>query len=104
MDYKLVRFFCSACVTRTHVDEFFRNSFPSIGSDASYVTFSYHSAYTLYKIIDEMVMDLQWKNLFVDFKLANNTDFWYRDIMSILKYLLRWKSFASHIVWCHEPS
>ena len=59
MDYKLARFFCSACVLRTHVDEFFRNGFLSAGLDASRTTFSYHSAYTMYQKIDEMVMDPQ---------------------------------------------
>ena len=99
MDYKLACFSCPARVHRTHVDEFLRNGFLSAGSDASYTTFSYHSAYTMYQKVDEMVMDPQWKNVFVDFKLAKNTEFWYPDILSIRKYLLQWKSFASHIVW-----
>ena len=98
MDYKLARFFCLAHVPRTHLDEFFRNGFPSARSDASCTTLSYHAAYTMYQKIDEMVMDLQWKNGFVDFKLDKNTEFWYRDIMAVLKYLLWWKSFASHMV------
>jgi len=44
-------------------------------------------------------MDLLWKNGFVDFRLAKNTEFWYRDILESLKYLLRWKSFAAHMCW-----
>ena len=99
MDYELARFFCSARVPRTHVDDFFHNDFLSAESDVSHATFSYHSAYSLYKKIEEMVMDPQWKNVFVDLKLAKNTEFWYRDIMSVLKYLLGWKSFTSHMVW-----
>ena len=81
MDYKLARFYYSARVPRTHVDEFVCNGFLNAGSDASCATFFYHLAYTLYKKIDEMVMDPECKNGFVDFKLAKNTEFWYRDIM-----------------------
>ena len=99
MGYKLARFFCSARVPRTHIDEFVCNGFLTAGSDASRMTFSYHSGYTMYQKIDEIVIDRQWKNGFIDFRLAYNTEFWYRDIMSILKYLLWRKSFASHLVW-----
>ena len=99
MDYKLARCFCSARVPRNHVDEFFHNGFLSPRSEASRTIFSYYSAYTMYQKLDEMVMDLQCKNGFVDFKLAKNTEVWYQDIMSVLKYLLWPESFASHMVW-----
>ena len=99
MDYNLAHFFCSACLQRTQVDEFFRKGFLSARSDACHAIYSYHSAYTLYKKIYEMVIDPQWKNGFVDFKVAKNTEFWYRDIMLVQKYLLRRKSFDSHMVW-----
>ena len=99
MDYELASFFCSPRVPRTHVDESFRNGFLSAGLDASHMTFSYHSVYTMHQKINEMVMDPQWKFGFADFKLDKTTEFWYRDIMSILNYLLRRKLFASHMVW-----
>ena len=89
MHYKLARIFCSARVLRTHVDEIFTNGFLSAGSDVSHVTFSYYLAYPLYKKIDEIVMHPQWQNMFADFKLAKNTEFWYQDIRSVLKYLLQ---------------
>ena len=98
IDYKLTYFFCSARIPRTHVDEFYHNGFPSTGSDASRMTFFYHSAYTMYQKIDEMVMDPYWQNGFVDFQLVKNIEFWYGGIMSVLKYLLWRKSFASHMV------
>ena len=45
------------------------------------------------------MMDPAWKNGFVDFRLAKGTEFWYRDILQVLKYLLRRKSFAQHMFW-----
>jgi len=44
-------------------------------------------------------MDPAWKNVVVDFQLAMGTEFYYRDILQVLKYLLRQKSFSSHIFW-----
>jgi len=101
MDYKLTCLFCLAHVPRVQVDEFFRSGFLTSGSDASHIsaTFSFKSSYTLYKKIDKMAIDPPWKNGFVDFKLATNIEFWYRDILLVLKYLLRQKSFASQMVW-----
>ena len=99
MVYNLAHFFCSARQPRTQVDEFFCKGFLSTQSDACRAIYSYHSAYILYKRIDEMVIDPQWKNGCVDFKLVKNTEFWYRDIMLVLKYLLQRISCDSHMVW-----
>jgi len=49
--------------------------------------------------LTEMAMVPPWKNGFVDFRLAKNTEFWYRDILDSLKYLLRWKAFGMHMCW-----
>ena len=94
MYYKLACFLCSARIPRTYVDEYFRNSFLSAGSDVSRVTFSYYWAYILYKKINEMVIDSQYKNGFVGFKWAQYTEIWYQHIISVLNYLLRDISFA----------
>ena len=59
MDYNLAHFFCSARRPRTQVDEFFRKGFLSAQSDACGAIYSYYSGYTLYKKIDEMVIDPQ---------------------------------------------
>ena len=101
--YTLAHFFCLAHVPRVQVDEFFGSSFLTSGSDTSHIlaTFSFKSSYTLYEKIDKMTIDPPWKNGFIDFKLATNIEFWYRDILLVLKYLLRWKSFASQILWTY---
>ena len=62
MDYNLAHFFCSTRLPRTQVDEFFHKGFLSAQSDACRAIYSYQSVYTLYKKIDEMVIDPQWRN------------------------------------------
>jgi len=61
--------------------------------------FSFHSSYGLYEKLDAMIIDPVWKNGFVDFRLAKKTEFWYWDILEVLKYLLRLKFFAPHMFW-----
>jgi len=46
-----------------------------------------------------MIIDPVWKNGLVDFGLAKKTEFWYWDILEVLKYLLRLKLFAPHMFW-----
>ena len=107
MDFKLARFFHSAHVPKARIDEFFRDGFLEGQSDApgsipvcvGSPGFSFRSSHTLYQKIDEMIIDPPWKNGFVDFRLAKNTEFWYRDILKVLKYLLRRKSFQPHMSW-----
>ena len=62
MHYNLAHFFCSTRLPRTQVDEFFHKGFLSAQSDACRAIYSYQSVYTLYKKIDEMVIDPQWRN------------------------------------------
>jgi len=45
------------------------------------------------------MMDPAWKNGVVDFRLAKGIEFWYWDILQVLKYLLCWKSFSSPVFW-----
>ena len=103
MDYKLARYFHSAHVPLTKIDEFFKEGFyqPPEGGDPTKSIVSFNFAYTLCKLWDEMTQDPQWKNGFVDFKIAQNTEFWYRDIVKCIRYLLRRKSYAQSMFW--EP-
>jgi len=102
LDFKLARSFYTAHVPKARINEFFKDGFLGAKTDAAGLPlapilptrFSFHSAYGLYQKLDDMMMDPAWKNGFVDFRLAKGTKFWYRDILQVLKYLLRWKSFA----------
>ena len=100
LDFKLARFFYTAHVPKARIDEFFKEGFLAKKTDAQWrSTISFQSAHTLYRKIDDMITDPQWKNGFVDFRLAKNTEFWYRDILESLKYMLRRKSLAAHMSW-----
>ena len=101
-DYKLARFFFSAHVPKARIDDFFRDNFFGQQTDTAGSippTFSFRSSHTLYQRIDDMIVDPPWKNGFVNFRLVQNTEFWYRDILEVLKYLLRRKSFVGHMLW-----
>ena len=103
MYYKLACVFCLANIPSVEVDEFFSSSFLTSESDASHIslTFFFKLSYILYKKIDKMAIEPPWKNGFGNFKLATNIKFWYLDILLVLKYLLRRKSFASQMVMTH---
>jgi len=103
--YKLARFLYESHVPRAQIDEFFKDGLLVQRTDAQRSSsdcstrFSFRSASTLYRKIDDMAMDPGLKNGFVDFRLAKNTEFWYQDILESLKYLLHRKSFAAHMCW-----
>ncbi|KAF8416221.1 hypothetical protein EV426DRAFT_541407 [Tirmania nivea] len=76
LDFKLARFFYSSQVPKTRIDEFFKDDFFGQKTDTRRTPrFSFHSAYTLFQKIDEMIIDPPWKNGFVDFRLAKGTEF-----------------------------
>jgi len=105
LDFKLARFFYSAHVPKAWINKFFKDGFLAVKTDATGLPlapilctgFSFPSVYGLYQKLDDMIMDPVWKNTFVDFWLAKGTEFWYRDILQVLKYLLHQKSFAQHM-------
>ena len=103
MDYKLAWYFHSAHIPLTKIDEFFKEGFyePQRQDDGDPTKVSFNSTYILCKLWDAMTQDPQWKNGFVDFKMAQNTEFWYRDILKCIRYLLRRKSYAKSMFW--EP-
>jgi hypothetical protein len=100
LDFKLARFFYTAHVPKARIDEFFKAGFVKQETDAGgRPRFSFNSSHGLYQRLDTMIVDPAWKNGFVDFRLAKNTEFWYRDILELFKYLLRLKFFAPHMFW-----
>jgi len=105
LEYKVARFLSESHVPRAQIDEFFKDGLLGQRMDAQRSSsdcstrFSFRSASTLYRKIDDMAMDPPGKNGFVDFRLAKNTEFWHRDILESLKYLLRRKLFATHMCW-----
>ncbi|KAF8415071.1 hypothetical protein EV426DRAFT_701828 [Tirmania nivea] len=58
LDFKLARFFYSSQVLKTRINEFFKDDFFGQKTDAGRtLRFSFHSAYTLFQKIDEMIID-----------------------------------------------
>jgi len=66
---------------------------PDLGTwcapNLKFPTISFNSAHTLYNKIDHMTADPQWRNGYMDFQLAKNREFWYRDVLECIKDLLR---------------
>jgi len=81
VDYKLARFLYEFHMPRARIHEFFKDGLVGQRTNAqrssshSSTRFSFRSASTLYQKIDDMAMDHPWKNGFVDFRLAKNTEF-----------------------------
>jgi len=109
LDYKLARFFHAAHVPKARIDEFFDAGFigkktgseyqKTLGSQNPMPPFSFKSSYTFYKKLDEMLTSPAWENGFVDFRLDKDTEFWYRDVLDCIQYLVRQKCYAKDIVW-----
>ena len=105
--FKLARFFYTVHVPKARIDECFKDGFLGWKSDTQRsplapmyrIRFSFRSAQGFYRKLNDMISDSAWKNGFVDFRLGKGTEFWYRDILQVLKYLLRRKSFAPHMFW-----
>ncbi|KAF8414714.1 hypothetical protein EV426DRAFT_579159 [Tirmania nivea] len=62
---------------------------------------SYKSAYTFYKQITQMVTDPAWTTGSMEYALCSKREFYYRDIIECIQYLLVQCAFVPHMVW--EP-
>jgi len=109
LDYKLARFFHAAHVPKAQIDEFFNAGFIETGTaggkrktrqtQSPIGAFLFRSSYTLYKKLDEMLTATGWGNGSVDFRLAKDTEFWYRNILDCIRYLVWQKCYEKDIVW-----
>jgi len=109
LDYKLARFFHAAHVAKARIDEFYNAGFIETGTPAGkrktrqtqspMCAFSFKSSYALYKKLDEMLPASGWGNGSVDFRLAKDTEFWYRNMFDCIHYLVRQKCYEKNIVW-----
>jgi len=62
-------------------------------------TISFSSPHTLEKKFSRMTADPEWRNGYVDFKMARNIEFWYRDVLECIKYLLGRQSYGGNMLW-----
>ena len=52
----------------------------------------------MYKLVDAASNELHWQSGVVDYLLLNGVQFHYRNIISLVKYLLRQKAYAGDMV------
>jgi len=98
LDYKLARFFTSSKVPKSQVDEFFRQGLaPSPEPAGQRITFT--SGYTLYKKLQEMTDEPQWYRGSADFHFQEDKEFWYRNIIHCVEYLLAQRAYYESLVW-----
>ncbi|KAF8418456.1 hypothetical protein BGX38DRAFT_1310808 [Terfezia claveryi] len=62
---------------------------------------SFKSGYTLWKQMDQMVVDPKWTTGSMQYALRPKSDFYYQNIVDCIKYLLRQRAFVTHVIW--EP-
>ena len=99
IDYTLALFFNRAKVSRAAINEFLKDGILNDLNPTHKVQFS--SAYQFYKLIDAVADEPSWYSGTVDYPLQKAVMFRYRNIISVVKYLLRQKVYAVDIVW--EP-
>src|SRR5258706_1240879 len=101
-DYKLARFFSAAKVPKTRMDEFFKDGLANtltVSKLSIPSSISFCSGYTMYKCTHGLIEDPPWKSRKVDFILRKQTEFYYRDLLACIRYLLRQKAYRDHLVW-----
>ena len=69
------------------------------GGNPTVQTFSFNLAHILGKKFSRITADPEWRNEYVDFKIARNTEFWYCDVLECIKYLLGWQSYRGNMLW-----
>jgi len=97
IDYRLARFFNSARTFETKVDQFFKDSILNNINPIHHVQF--HSAHTMYKLVDTAASRPYWYPGMVDYPLLKGVLFHYRNIVSAVRYLLQHKAYAANMVW-----
>ena len=98
-DYKLAHFFSESKVPKTCVDAFFKDGLANIHSISNPTcSISFCSGYTLQKQCDKLIDEPRWKSGEVDFG-GQISDFYYRDLLACVPYLLHQKTYAQSLVW-----
>jgi len=97
IDYRLAWFFNSARTSKTKVDQFFKDRILNDINPTHHVQF--HSAHTMYKLVDAAASGPHWYPETVDYSLLKEVPFHYWNIVSAVRYLLWQKAYAANMVW-----
>jgi len=87
IDYRLARFFHSATTFETKVDQFFKDSILNDINPMYHIQF--HSTHTMYKLLDVAASGPRWSLGMMDYPLLKGVPFYYQNIVSAVRYLLR---------------
>lgn len=93
VEYKLARFFHKSKVPKSLVGEFFKDGL------APTQDIGFQSGKTLSNLLDTMIQTPPWNQHKVDFQLQLGTEFYLRDVVACVKYLISQRAFANHMVW-----
>jgi len=97
IDYWLAHFFNAVQASEKKINQFFKDGILK-GLDPTHQV-QFHSAYTLYKLVDKAADEPGWHSGKVDYPLLKGDPFHYCNIISTVKYLLRQKLYAADMVW-----
>ncbi|KAF8445133.1 hypothetical protein BGX38DRAFT_1271470 [Terfezia claveryi] len=101
-DYMLAWIFTLSKVPKMRINNFFQdNILMSSPADSPTSRVAFKSGYTLWKQMDKMIADYEWSTGSVQYALRPKSDFYYHNIVDCIKYLLRQRTFVTHVVW--EP-
>jgi hypothetical protein len=100
-DYNLAKFFTTSKVPKRHVTGFFKAKIltPTGGNPPSDISFG--SGHTFYTQTRKMVEDPSWESGMVEYPLRPKSEFFYRNILDCIQYLLHQRAFVKHMLW--EP-
>ena len=97
LGYKLARFFVHSRTPKSMVADYFKDGL----APAPTMEIGFKSGHTLHKLLDEMVQTPPWDRGEVDFALQKGMEFYLRDIIPCIQYLVSQPAFSNHVVW--EP-
>ena len=99
-EYKLARFFHESKTSLKDINKFFKNDLLPAGLPKG-ASVRFKSGHTWREMMRELVDQPEWHKGTVDFHLQEGCVFYYRDLKSTIRYLLRQRTFADHLVY--EP-
>jgi len=96
-DYKMARYFVESKSPLTRIDEYFYSIMPPqlIGT-------SFGSAHTMrnkLRLMEQKYRIPIWERGVVTYTIAGQQEFFHRNILECIQYLLRQKSFSQHWAW-----
>ncbi|RPB21143.1 hypothetical protein L211DRAFT_851742 [Terfezia boudieri ATCC MYA-4762] len=97
IDYRLACFFNSTKTSKAKINQFFKDNLLKGLNPIHQVQF--RTAYSMYKLINAATDEPSWRSGIVNYPLLKGVDFYYRNIIEAVKYLLYQKVYANEMAW-----